>query len=124
MLMVCTYLLKGKEVIRCNDPMEWGMTFERSNRIIVQTHIGTIFISTVFLGFDHSWGNFLNEDGKLGRDPIVFETMVFRGKFDQAQERYATYAEAEAGHKIMVDKVKKCPMLIHSFFDILKHFRR
>ncbi len=47
-------------------------------------------VSTVFLGLDHSWGS---------GPPLVFETMIFGGPNDQYQERYATYEEAEAGHK-------------------------
>jgi hypothetical protein len=46
-------------------------------------------ISTVFLGLDHQWG-----DGP----PLIFETMVFGGRFDQSQERYPTEEAALAGH--------------------------
>lgn len=53
-------------------------------------------VSTVFLGLDHNWTN----QGA----PIVFETMVFGGPFDQEQERYSTWAEAEAGHRLWVEK--------------------
>lgn len=54
-------------------------------------------VSTVFLGLDHSWG-----DG----EPQIFETMVFGGALDQEQERYSTWAEAEAGHAAMVARVR------------------
>ena len=49
---------------------------------------GIIRISTVFLGH-----NFLGK-----REPILFETMVFGGKYDEEQERYTTWKKAEAGH--------------------------
>jgi len=38
---------------------------------------------------------------------VLFETMVFGGKLDQEQERYCTYDEAEAGHKTMVERVRR-----------------
>lgn len=49
-------------------------------------------VSTVWLGLDHSFH---------GGEPIIFETMVFRGPDDFAEElgrRYATEQEAKAGH--------------------------
>ena len=56
-----------------------------------------ISVSTVFLGLDHRWFG----DGP----PLVFETMVFGGEFDHEQERYGSWAAAEAGHKRWVKKV-------------------
>jgi hypothetical protein len=55
-------------------------------------------ISTVFLSLDHNWG-----DGP----PLIFETMVFGGKYDQEQERYATETEALAGHERWVAKASE-----------------
>jgi hypothetical protein len=53
-------------------------------------------VSTVFLGLNHAWGD---------RDPpLLFESMVFGGPFSDDQERYATWAEAEAGHARLVEK--------------------
>lgn len=49
----------------------------------------SVMVSTVWLGLDHGWGNY---------EPIIFETMIFGGDFDQWQDRYATEAEAIAGH--------------------------
>lgn len=57
---------------------------------VANTEINGITVSTVFLGLDHSWG---------GGTPILFETMIFGGEHDQFQERYSTWAEAEAGHR-------------------------
>jgi len=53
---------------------------------------GKIRISTVFLGFNHS---FFDRDDA---DPILFETMIFGGPLGDMQIRYRTYAEAERGH--------------------------
>ena len=58
------------------------------------------WISTVWLGIDHGF--------MCGASrPIIFETMVFRSKTDMTEldiDRYATEAEARAGHEAMVAK--------------------
>lgn len=52
-------------------------------------------VSTVWLGLDHSFG-----DGP----PLIFETMVFAegSSMDEDCRRYATQAQAQAGHVEMV----------------------
>jgi hypothetical protein len=47
-------------------------------------------VSTVFLSLDHRHGT----EGP----PILFETMIFGGPYDQDCTRYATKAEAQQGH--------------------------
>jgi hypothetical protein len=37
----------------------------------------------------------------------LFETMVFGGPLNGEMDRYATWDEAEAGHKAMLDAVVK-----------------
>ena len=64
---------------------------------IGSTHIGTAWISTVWLGLDHSFG-----DGP----PLIFETMVFGGAFDQDGERWSTKEQALAGHEAWCEKVR------------------
>lgn len=59
-------------------------------------------ISTVFLGFDHGFGQGL---------PILFETMIFGGPYDQWQRRYCTWDEAEAGHRHAVALATHCQWL-------------
>ena len=54
-------------------------------------------VSTVFLGIDHQ-----HDDGP----PHLFETLVFGGPMDDAMERYSTWADAEAGHVAMVERVR------------------
>ena len=66
-------------------------------KTIKEDVIGNIRVSTIFLSFDHGF----IED----QPPILFETMVFGGKFDQCQTRYSTYAEAENGHEKVLNKV-------------------
>src|SRR5690606_14600642 len=66
---------------------------------VAQDSIGEVKISTVFLGI-----NYRPFDEGL---PLVFETMIFGGEFDQMQEHYATWGEAEAGHRYWAEKVRE-----------------
>lgn len=95
------YILEGDEV-RAVDGPTWSIWFENhfADRVIVCTVVqADIEVSTVFLGIDHGFG-------RTGQ-PILFETMVFGGLLDEEQVRYATLAEARAGHWTMVERVKR-----------------
>ena len=67
-------------------------------------------VSTVFLGIDHAFSRQTIDD-----EPALFETMVFHRENANADlwgepgpmERYATWAEAEAGHAAAVLVIKK-----------------
>lgn len=78
------------------DAATWAVWFETANRRVARTELpGGGFISTVFLGLDH--GYFKDEP------PILFETMSKIGdEWEDYFERYATWAEAEAGHARIV----------------------
>ena len=98
------YILEGKIPKPIDDILEWGRQFETADRRVANTQLGNARVSTVFLGLDHSFG---------GGTPILFETMIFGGKYNDYQERYTTWEEAEAGHlravKLAKTKVKdKC----------------
>ena len=58
-----------------------------------KTKVGEVEVSTVFLCHDHNWS---------GGQPILFETMVFGGEWDQSQWRYHTRAQALAAHDQIV----------------------
>ena len=94
------YILKGKEAVPVGL-MEWATWFENfDNRSIASTDLfdGKVTVSTVFLGIDHSF----MDDGP----PLIFESMIFGGVDDNECIRYATYAEAEAGHLRLVEIAK------------------
>lgn len=110
---------ENHNLIRARDALEWGRFFEDfSKRRVALTELPNARISTVFLGLDYNWGQ-----GK----PLVFETMVFPGPLpwwkdllmrwfprvfyrrwsrlvEKDMARYATWEEAEEGHKRMVEK--------------------
>jgi hypothetical protein len=94
---------------------EWDEWLEehRAEKIIKQDHVGTHFISTVFLGF--------NPAGMTDVRPHWFETMIFDkstqgervelggGRFHEVkigdiiyEERYSTLEEARQGHGVAI----------------------
>jgi hypothetical protein len=44
--------------------------------------------------------------GFVRKSPALFETLVFGGPLSQEMDRYSTWAEAEAGHRAMVERVR------------------
>ena len=113
------YILDDEgNTVLCNDLLEWAEWFEHAEekRRIGYDEVGDLYVSTMFLGLDHSFG--------IGDKPLLFETMVFekkestnnsiRGKefkfhqsLDDYTERYSTKEEAADGHKRIIEKVKK-----------------
>jgi hypothetical protein len=91
------YILDGHKVKEV-DLMTWAKWFEQADRCVAKDTINGVYISTVFLGLDHSFGS---------GPPLLFETMVFGGPLDQEQKRYSTWEESEIGHKKMIDRVKE-----------------
>ena len=92
------YKLVDKKPVLCDNDDYQSFDFD-SNRSIAKTTLddGT-YISTVFLCFDHQFG-----DGP----PLLFETMVFSEHGSWAEEdmdRYSTYEDAVEGHRRMVEK--------------------
>jgi hypothetical protein len=94
--------------------LEWASFFSANpkRRIVEQTDLDHVYVSTVFLGLDHRWGE---------GPPLVFETMTFsqerhsvdlgerstevRESFDQW--RYSTWDDAVAGHKAAVRREQR-----------------
>lgn len=68
-------------------------------KITARDYVGDILVSTVFLGMNH---NFDRESDT----PVLWETMVFKGKYDDYMERYTSHEEALAGHKRILQMVK------------------
>ena len=59
-------------------------------KAVKQEYIGDVYVSTVFLGLDHSFKS---------DKPVLWETMIFGGDHDQYQERYTSYEDAFEGHQ-------------------------
>lgn len=83
------------------NPQEWALKVSdyAYKRVGATTLPDGKWISTVWLGLDHSFGD--------RGPPLIFETMVFAGVADLeslACDRYSTLEEATAGHNAMVKK--------------------
>jgi len=77
---------------------EWAYGPEGlAHRRVALDRLGDTEISTVFLIADHSF----REDGF----PILFETLVMGGPEDGEMTRYATWYEAEEGHRATVARL-------------------
>jgi len=97
------YILKGKKPVHISDLIAWGIWLEKSmetgERIVAKNQVGGLEVSTVFLGLDHSFGVGL---------PQLFETIIFDKDHCVVEEfRYATWEEAEVGHKKAVNGLRK-----------------
>jgi len=98
--MADTYILDGRNPVPCTDFMMRARWFETSDRRVAKIDFGDMRVSTVFLGFDRSFGQ---------GPPLLFETMIFGGPFDQDkyQERCSTWEEAEAQHAEAVEVARQ-----------------
>jgi hypothetical protein len=92
------YMLDGHTPVPAEDVGTWATWFETAKRHVADDTLGDVRVSTVFLGFDLSFG--------AAGPPVLFETMVFGGALDGKCERYSTWDEAEVGHEWMLAKVR------------------
>ena len=86
------YILKDGQPVKCDDLMEWAQWYETADRKIAYAEKNGVRVDTIFLSLDHNWGP---------GEPILFETRVFGGKYDQELERYETIESARLGHADM-----------------------
>ena len=84
--------------VEATDLLTWAKWFETANRVLAKDKVGDATVSTIFLGLDHSFGS---------SPPVLWETMIFGGEYDEHQERYASRAEALAGHSRAVALARK-----------------
>lgn len=96
-----------KNVVRCGAAELELLLRNPDEKIVRQEYVGEKFISTVFLGIDHYYGD-LKE-----HPPVVFETMIFdesdedRGRLDIYCDRYTSYEDALKGHEKAVKWAKE-----------------
>lgn len=97
------------------DLMKWAAWFEKAERKIARSEFfqpawkvwlskllkikrwEPARVSTVFLGLNHNYGE---------GEPVLFETMVFGGRYNEQMERYEYLDKAKIGHEQWVSKVK------------------
>lgn len=84
----------GKTPVATDSMLLWGRSMADIERRTVaksRDEEREIAVSTVFLGINHNY---------LDGPPILFETMIFGGANNERMWRYATWEEAERGHKV------------------------
>lgn len=88
------------------DHRTWGEWIERSGdkRRIGNDTVHGARVSTIFLGISHNYTS--------KGPPILWETMVFGGPYDQSQERYSNRADACFGHQRWLEKVKSASLWV------------
>jgi len=82
------------------DIFKWAKWMQDGGRTLIKTLVDQIIVSTVFLVYDHRFGD---EEGL----PILWETMIFGGKHDQYQERYSSKEDAIEGHNRAIKLVEE-----------------
>jgi hypothetical protein len=98
------FILVGHEPVEEPDLICWVEWLENADRHVRHTEQGDVRVSTVFLGLDYNFS---------GRGPPhLFETMAFVGHDSVGCDRYATWAEAEAGHDRWVQQVFKATPIL------------
>ena len=86
--------------------IDWARDFESQDRTVKKSHLWNgLYISTVFMGLDHQYG-----DGP----PLIFETMVFPNEWwtDYHLSRYSTEAEVLVGHRRAVRRFLWWPICL------------
>lgn len=89
------------------DQGKWIQKFEDSDgRVVAQEHVGEFWVSTVWLGLDHSFSG--------NGPPLIFETMVFPAKDDEVTnwgelfgDRYSTKDAALQGHERVAEALRR-----------------
>jgi hypothetical protein len=93
------FLLKDRTIIPCPDISVWAREHEQGTRQIANDYVGSVRVSTIFLGLDHNYND--------SQEPILFETMVFNeGSWsERRQDRCSTWEQAQGMHMTMLARV-------------------
>jgi hypothetical protein len=86
------YTLVDRQVVPCPDAAQHARDLDDESKCrVALTVLDDVEVSTVFVGIDTSLST--------AERPLVFETMLFVGGDATEHHRYATWEEAEAGHR-------------------------
>ncbi len=97
----------GRTPVLVEDIRDWARWFETAERTLARTNLGALGeVSTVFLATDHSYSNF--------GPPVLWETMVFGGPFDQEHQwRDTSWVRAAARHRSVCRRLRKFVAKFH-----------
>lgn len=112
-------------MVPCEDIRTWGAWLEKAyetgaRRVGFDELSRGTYVSTVFLGLDHSYSMTKTLDHK----PLIWETMIFGGHHDQYQKRYETREQAQEGHKIALALAKSAEPPRGSLWNKYQHLNR
>jgi len=123
------YILDGQgNPVEEPDVLTWGRWMEDDDHIQLRFDVvkrlwrTPVTVSTVFLGLDCNTNRLLlraaRAMGQAAEDfppfddrPILWETMVFGGKFDRMKRRYRTREDAVRGHRMTLFVVRHAESL-------------
>jgi hypothetical protein len=92
---------------RVHDLIQWSLAFDSALHHVARAEIvGGFVVSTIFTGIDSS---------PCG-EPLLFETMVLRDGKALEQYRYATWAEAEIEHNLLVASIESAGGLLDRIY--------
>lgn len=92
------YKLVDRRAVPCADRAEWLNWYATADRLVADTRLGDIRVTTVFMGLEHN----PLPDGR----PTLFETEInIHGKASPL-DRYAVWEDAEAGHAQVVRMIE------------------
>lgn len=74
------------------EPLEWAAEIDSVPPVVI-TVVRAIHVSTVFLGIEYP---------SMWKAGMLFETTITGGKLSGMHIEYASYAEAENGHWLLV----------------------
>ena len=95
-----TMVLDDKHnIVPCPDYLAWctWMFGPGDHKRVAFDEVGEVGVSTIFLGFDHSFG----------RGSRFFETMILGGAFHETQWRTDTWDNAMIQHREAVATVRR-----------------
>lgn len=95
------WILDAGNPVTTSSLEEWCSFFDSDVRQVAFNMVGKVRVSTVFLG-----ALAFSSPLFMSRDMLVFETMVFGGKYGMWQEKYTDWEDAENGHIEAVNMVK------------------
>ena len=97
------YLLREDKTAYKVPMLEWALAYDKVSRKVERTPMGKrSFVSTVFLGLDHSY------NPEPGAAPVLFETMAFNNDWNEIfTRRYCHWSEAVQGHAEVVKEFHK-----------------
>lgn len=97
------YILDGHEPVPEPDHLKWIKWFDTADTIvsedIIKSGEDAITVTTAFIG--------LNYPFTPGAPPLLFETQISGGEFEEEACQYSTWDEALEGHNNAAKKIKK-----------------